>query len=143
VRWPGKHGEKDYRVELGGIYPTLGELLFVFGGAFLAEDRYDRPWQHKRLWYLDHLRGVVQATSMDETLAIAERATASVADRGQRGPLGFTTCAKGGTNDCKSLCPECFKAGFRLPDEVVRETLRYWGTSEAEIEKFVAKVRLP
>lgn len=141
VQTPGKYGTKDYRAELGRVAPTLGELLLIIGGALLAEDRFDRPWEHKRLWYLDYMRQVVQAETMDEILQFAESAARAVKDGAKRGPLGFVICAKGGSNDCKSLCPDCFKAGHRLSDDVVRETLRYWGTAEDKVEFFVAKVR--
>jgi hypothetical protein len=47
---PGKHGDRDWRVEFNGAAPTHAELMFMLGFLFLAEDRYDQPGQKARFW---------------------------------------------------------------------------------------------
>lgn len=48
---PGKHGLGDYRVDLSGVAPTHGELLFMLHWIFEAEDRYP-DFGRRLLWYL-------------------------------------------------------------------------------------------
>lgn len=137
VTTPGKYGSGDYRSAIRNIAPKLGEYALLLGGKLLAEDRYAGPRQQGRHLYLAHLRQVAQATDMDEVVRIAER---TQADDGGGGLPGFIRCFKGGKNDCVSLCYDCWKAGFRLPDAVVRSTLEWWGVTD-DIEYFVQKVR--
>lgn len=74
---PGKHGPDDWRVEIGRVAPTHGEVVFIVGMLLLAEDRYNRPGELGRtlLWYfLDRL---LAAKSPEAVLAIAEDCHAS------------------------------------------------------------------
>ena len=136
---PGKHGDKDYRATFHGFAPTLGEYVLLMGGLLMAEDRYDGRWRHARNLYLGYLRETARAKDMDEVARVAQR---TLTEDGRVGLPNFTRCHKGGKNECVSLCFDCYQAGFRLPDEVVRSTLRYWGIApDDEIEKFVEKVQ--
>ena len=140
VTWPGKHGVKDYKVEIGAIAPTLGELVLVVGGMLTAEDRYDGYGQHGRLVYLDYLKAAAQTSDLDELVSLAEQARDSVNSRAV-GIRGFIPCHKGGKNECVSLCKDCFSAGYRLQRETIEATLRWWGIAHSEdIERFVEKV---
>jgi hypothetical protein len=140
VSTPGKHGDRDYRAEIRGVAPTLGEFALLLGGKLMAEDRYNRPGQYGRHLYLGYLREVAQAAAMDDVVEIAERAQAATDASG--GLPGFVRCCKGGQNECVSLCPDCYRAGFRLPVEVVRSTLLWWGLADDDdIDDFVVKVR--
>ncbi len=49
--YPGKHGLGDYRVEISGVAPTHGELLFILHWIMEAEDRYP-DFGRRLLWYL-------------------------------------------------------------------------------------------
>jgi hypothetical protein len=139
VTTPGKHGPRDYRATIRGIAPTLGEYALLLGGKLMAEDRYDRPGQHGRHLYLGYLREVAQAAAMDDIVRIAERC--EIAEGGQGLP-GFVRCCKGGENECVSLCFDCWKAGFRLPDERIRSTLEWWGLAATEdMDEFIRKAR--
>ena len=135
---PGKHGEADYRSSIRGIAPTLGEYALLLGGKLMAEDRYGRPSMQGRHMYLGYLREVAQAFTMDDVLAVAERANTAATG----GLPGFTPCHKGGDNDCPSLCKECWRAGFRLSEAKVRSTLLWWGlAADNEVDKFLGKTR--
>jgi hypothetical protein len=136
VTWPGKHGEKDYRASIGSIAPTLGEYALLLGGKLIAEDRYPIEGRHA---YLAHLRRVAQASDMDEVLECADAAAYAVSARITGS--GFTLCHKGGANDCRSLCRECWSAGFRLPDAVVRDTLAWWGIAGENAEALLRKIQ--
>lgn len=143
VRSPGKYGENDYRAEVTGRCPialTLGEYALLLGGKLLAEDRFDKPWQQGRFLYLAHLRNVALAESMDDVRDVAERAQAEVDER-TGGAAGFVRCYQGGMNDCVSLCRDCWSAGYRLSDDVVRQNLAWWGLAGDRVEEFVAKVQ--
>jgi hypothetical protein len=136
---PGKHGPTDYRATINRIAPTLGEYALLLGGKLLAEDRYNGFRQHGRQLYLGYLKKVAQAADMDEVVLIAEQAQMA---EGGAGLPGFIRCCKGGKNDCVSLCQDCWEAGYRLPEETVRSTLRWWGLADDEnIDDFVEKVR--
>jgi hypothetical protein len=138
VTTPGKHGEGDYKSEIGKLAPKLGEYALLLGGKLLAEDRYAGPRQRGRHLYLGYLKEIARAVDMDEVLRIAER---TQADKGSGLP-GFVRCHKGGKNDCASLCYDCWAAGFRLPEETIRSTLLWWGiAADDDIEQFMKKVR--
>lgn len=129
---PGKHGPGDYRAEFGRMAPTLGESVFVLGFKLLAEDRYNRPNHHRRHGYLSFLREVACADSPEKIVEIAQRADEK---RAPGGLPGFVRCCDGGTNDCVSLCKDCYDAGHKLPYEVRASTLRWWGLiAEDELE---------
>ncbi len=48
---PGKHGRGDYRVTIGDIAPTHGEILAILWWVFVAEDRY-KGLGRRMLWLL-------------------------------------------------------------------------------------------
>lgn len=80
---PGKHGDKDWRVEYNSVPLTIGELLFMLGMFLLAEDRYDgykrngQPHEGRfRLWY--YVRTMVRATSPELVRGVADSARLNV-----------------------------------------------------------------
>ena len=75
---PGKHGDKDWRVDFDGRSPRIAELLFMLGMFMIAEDRYDKPWQQGRyrLWY--YARQLVHCQTPDDVVGVAEAAHRNV-----------------------------------------------------------------
>lgn len=74
---PGKHGEKDCRVEIDGIAPTHDEFLAIAYGLFRAEDRYDKPGQRGRGWIRDELDEIFFADDTSGVDGVIQRTIAS------------------------------------------------------------------
>ena len=80
---PGKHGDKDWRVDFNGHSPTIHELVFMVGMFVLAEDRYDgvkrngQPQDGRyRLWY--YMRDLVHANDPELVKLAADAAMRNV-----------------------------------------------------------------
>lgn len=80
---PGKHGLKDWRVQIGPVIPTLAETAAAVGITLLAEDRYDKPWQNGRHFFWEHIEQLHFAHSAAQVEDIVRACDLSVSERRQ------------------------------------------------------------
>jgi hypothetical protein len=73
---PGKHGPRDWRIVIGNTSPTIGELVFMLGMLYIAEDRYGQRNHLGRYLPAIYIDLLCTAKSPERVIAVAEDADA-------------------------------------------------------------------